>query len=262
MALKDSVGNTSTVFNVKVADIVRPATPIIASSKGTIICAGDSTVLSASSTSGTFAWSNNGVTIANATAKNYAAIIAGSYKIINTDAKGCFSESLGFNVGVYPIPTKPVISWSGVQFTTTATGVNYQWLLNGALISGATAATHKPLNTGDFKLRITDPNGCMNVSDSFKLVVTAISSVSTTPASNIATVYPNPATNRVVLEFGTLPTINLNFQLVSPSGKVLSSTIGRNKVNIIDVSEIQSGNYFIKVIGKNYDQVKKVLIQK
>jgi hypothetical protein len=155
-----------------------------------------------------------------------------------------------------------VISWSGVQFATTATGVNYQWLLNGTAISGATTSTHKPLNTGDFKLRVTDPNGCINVSDSFKLVVTAIGNVVTTPASNIATVYPNPATNRVVLEFATLPTINLNFQLVSPSGKVLSSTIGRNKVNVIDVSDVQSGNYFIRVIGKKYDQVKKVLIQK
>jgi hypothetical protein len=56
--------------------------------------------------------------------------------------------------------------------------------------------------------------------------------------------------------------MNLNFQLVSLSGKVLSSTTGRNKVNIIDVSKIKSGNYFIKVIGKKYDQVKKVLIQK
>ncbi len=260
--LKDSVGNTSTVFNVKVADIVRPAIPLIVSSKGTAICAGDSTVLTASSTSGTFAWSNNGVVIANATSKTYAALSAGNYRIVNTDTKGCSSESSGFTVGVNPLPAKPVISWSGVQFSTTATGVNYQWLLNGALVAGATASTHKPLNTGDFRLRVTDPNGCINVSDSFKLVVTALANLITTPSSNIATVYPNPASNKVVLEFATLPTINLNFQLVSPSGKVLSSIVGRNKVNVIDVSDVQSGNYFIRVIGKKYDQVKKVLIQK
>jgi len=261
-ALNDSVGNNSNVFTVKVADIVRPAIPLITSSKGAAICAGDSTVLTASSSTGTFAWSNNGVVIANATSKTYAALSAGNYRIVNTDTKGCSSESSSFTVGVNPLPAKPVISWSGVQFSTTATGVNYQWLLNGALVAGATASTHKPLNTGDFRLRVTDPNGCINVSDSFKLVVTAIGNVVTTPASNIATVYPNPATNRVVLEFATLPTINLNFQLVSPSGKVLSSTIGRNKVNVIDVSDVQSGNYFIRVIGKKYDQVKKVLIQK
>ncbi len=260
--LKDSVGNTNIALNVKVADIVRPAIPLIASSKGAAICAGDSTVLTASSTSGTFAWSNNGVVIANATAKTYAALSAGNYRIVNTDTKGCSSESSGFTVSVNPLPAKPVISWSGVQFSTTATGVNFQWLLNGSAISGATASTHKPLNTGDFRLRVTDPNGCINISDSFKLVVTALANLVTTPSSNIATVYPNPASNKVVLEFVTLPTINLNFQLVSPSGKVLSSTTGRNKVNIIDVSDIESGNYFIRVIGKKYDQVKKVLIQK
>lgn len=261
-ALKDSVGNNSNVFSVKVADIVRPAIPLITSSKGAAICTGDSTVLTASSSTGTFAWSNNGVVIANATSKTYAVLGAGNYRIVNTDTKGCSSESSGFTVGVNPLPAKPVISWSGVQFSTTATGVNYQWLLNGALVSGATASTHKPLNTGDFRLRVTDPNGCVNVSDSFKLVVTALANLVTTPSSNIATVYPNPASNKVVLEFATLPAINLNFQLVSPSGKVLSSTIGRNKVNVIDVSDVQSGNYFIRVIGKKYDQVKKVLIQK
>jgi hypothetical protein len=185
-----------------------------------------------------------------------------NYYVSQVSAQGCESGRSILVHTVNPLPAKPVISWSGVQFSTTATGVNYQWLLNGALVAGATASTHKPLNTGDFKLRVTDPNGCINVSDSFKLVVTALANLVTTPTSNIATVYPNPASNKVVLEFATLPTINLNFQLVSPSGKVLSSTTGRNKVNVIDVSDIQSGNYFIRVIGKKYDQVKKVIIKK
>ena len=149
-----------------------------------------------------------------------------------------------------------------MQFSTSVLGVNYQWFLNGAPISGATASTHKPLNTGDFKLRITDPNGCINISDGYKLVVTAIDNLGSTPASNIAKLYPNPASNFIVIEFATLPTMNLTFQLVSVSGKVLSSSTGRNKVNIIDINKINSGNYFIKVIGKKYDQVKKVLIQK
>lgn len=95
------------------------------------------------------------------------------------------------------------------------------------------------------------------MSDSFKLIVTAISNLVVTPASKIAMVYPNLASAQLVLEFATLPTINLNFQLVSPSGKVLSSTNGRNKVNVIDVSKLESENYFIRVIGKKYDQVKK-----
>ena len=201
---------------------------------------------------------------ASASAPTVSSSVVGvtNYYVSQVSAQGCESERSIISHSVNSLPAKPVISWSGVQFSTPATGVNYQWLLNGTPISGATASIHKPLNTGDFRLRITDPNGCINISDSFKLVVTAIANLATTPARNIATVYPNPASNKVVLEFTTLPTINLNFQLVTPSGKVLSSTTGRNKVNIIDVSGIQSGNYFIRVIGKKYDQVKKVLIQK
>lgn len=185
-----------------------------------------------------------------------------NFYVSQVNAIGCESDRSLLKHTVNPLPAKPVINWSGVQFSTSATGVNYQWLLNGAVISGATAAIHKPLNIGDFKLRITDLNGCINVSDSFKLVVTAIANLVTTPSSNIATIYPNPASTQVVLEFATLPTINLSFQIVSQSGKVLSTTIGRNKVNIIDVSDLRAGNYFINVIGKKYDQIKKVLIKK
>ena len=179
-----------------------------------------------------------------------------------TTATGCESNRGQLKFIVNSLPNKPIITWSGIQFSSTASGVSYQWLLNNIQIAGANSSILKPTNTGDFRLRITDPNGCTNVSDSFKLVVTTISNLVTTPATNLATVYPNPASNKVVLEFTTLPTLNLHFQLVTPSGKILSSATGRNKVNIIDVSDVQSGNYFIKVIGKKYDQVQKILIQK
>ena len=242
-----------------------PSTPVTTASS---VCEGGavSALTATASTGNSLRWYGTSATggTASTSAPTASSSTAGvtNYYVSQVSAQGCESERSVLKHTVNPLPAKPVISWSGVQFSTTATGVNYQWLLNGALVSGATASTHKPLNTGDFRLRVTDPNGCVNVSDSFKLVVTALANLVTTPSSNIATVYPNPASNKVVLEFATLPAINLNFQLVSPSGKVLSSTVGRNKVNVIDVSDVQSGNYFIRVIGKKYDQVKKVLIQK
>ena len=243
----------------------KPSAPVTIASA---VCEGGvvSALTATASTGNSLRWYGTSATggTASTSAPTVSSSVVGvtNYYVSQVSAQGCESGRSILVHTVNPLPAKPVISWSGVQFSTTATGVNYQWLLNGALVAGATASTHKPLNTGDFRLRITDPNGCINISDSFKLVVTALANLVTTPSSNIATVYPNPASNKVVLEFATLPTINLNFQLVSPSGKVLSSTTGRNKVNIIDVSDIQSGNYFIRVIGKRYDQVKKVLIQK
>jgi hypothetical protein len=243
----------------------KPSAPVTAASA---VCEGGvvSALTATASTGNSLRW--YGTSATGGTASTLAPTVSSSvvgvtnYYVSQVSAQGCESGRSILVHTVNPLPAKPVISWSGVQFSTTATGVNYQWLLNGALVAGATASTHKPLNIGEFRLRVTDPNGCINVSDSFKLVVTALANLVTTPSSNIATVYPNPASNKVVLEFATLPTINLNFQLVSPSGKVFSSTTGRNKVNIIDVSDIQSGNYFIRVIGKKYDQVKKVIIKK
>ena len=141
-------------------------------------------------------------------------------------------------------------------------GVNYQWLLNGTAISGATASTLKPLNTGLFKLEITDPNGCTNSSDSFKLVVTAINNLLATPSSNLAKIYPNPATEFVTLSFSNLPSVNLNFQILDANGKLLQSATGRNKLNSINIKALQSGVYYLRVVGTQYDQVQKLFIQK
>ncbi len=254
---------TTPIIEIKVLQIPQPP-----SVSNLSVCVGSfNPTFQVSNTSGyTLRWYGTNATggTASTSAPTVSSLVVGvtNYYVSQISAQGCESDRRVLVYKVNPLPVKPVISWSGVQFSTTATGVNYQWLLNGTSISGATASTHKPLNTGDFKLRVTDPNGCVNVSDSFKLVVTALANLVTTPVSNIATVYPNPALNKVVIEFATLPTINLNFQLVTPSGKVLSSKFGRNKVNVIDVSKVESGNYFIRVIGKKYDQTKKVLIQK
>ena len=243
----------------------KPSVPVTVTS--TVCIGGTVSAISATVTTGnSLRWygtnATGGTPSTSAPTVSSSAVGVTNYYVSQLNALGCESDRSLLKHTVNPLPAKPVINWSGVQFSTSATGVNYQWLLNGAVISGANTATHKPLNTGDFKLRITDPNGCINVSDSFKLVVTAIANLATTPSSNIATIYPNPASTQVVLEFTTLPTTNLSFQIVSQSGKVLSTTIGRNKVNIIDVSDLRSGNYFINVIGKKYDQVKKVLIKK
>jgi hypothetical protein len=261
----NALGCESTRSKISVVVNALPAAPVVSNS--TYCIGSTTTALSATALTGnTLRWYGTNATggTASSTPPTPSASATGTtdYYVSQINTLGCESIRGVIKHIVNPLPAKPVISWSGVQFSTTASGVNYQWLLNGALISGATASTHKPLNTGDFKLRITDPNGCINVSDSFKLVVTAISNLVATPASNIAMVYPNPASTQLVLEFVTLPTINLNFQLVSPSGKILSSTNGRNKVNVIDVSKLESGNYFIRVVGKKYDQVKKVLIKK
>ena len=261
----DSIGCSASSDTIQLILHSKPAKPTTIASS---VCEGGavSALTATASTGNSLRWYGTSATggTASASAPTVSSSTAGvtNYYVSQVSAQGCESERGLLKHTVNPLPAKPVISWSGVQFSTTAAGVNYQWLLNGTSISGATASTHKPLNTGDFKLRVTDPNGCVNVSDSFKLVVTALANLATTPASNIATVYPNPASDKVVLEFATLPTINLNFQLVTPSGKVLSSTTGRNRVNIVDVSKVKSGNYFIRVIGKKYDQVKKVLIQK
>jgi hypothetical protein len=239
-----------------------PPIPILNSSKGNTLCVGDSAILSASSISGTFIWIKDDVIVSGAISKFLTIKSSGSYRVINSNEMGCSSSSASLIIAVSPIPSKPDINWDGSVFSTQATSVNYQWLQNGVDISGAQNSTLKPTNTGVFRLKVINSFGCTNLSDSIRLLVTAINNFVLTPNSNIAKLYPIPATQFINVEFSNMPLVSLHFQLINAAGKVVQLGTGKSRVNLLNISDLQSGVYYLKVIGKHYNQVQKVLIKK
>ena len=256
-------GNSSSAaFKLTVNQL--PVPPTITASSTKSICIGDSIILTSSATQGigiSNGWLNNSVSISGATQKTYSAKIAGAYSATVTDAIGCKSVASNIiTVTTFAQPTKPIITWNGSQFVTSATGVSYQWILNSANISGATTSIYKPLDIGNYKLSITDANGCKIESDSFKLVVTAIYTPSTTPNNHKASLLPNPAKTKVVVHFNQPLAIELSMQVLDLTGRVIKEIKSNNENTNISVEGISSGNYFLKVIGKSYDQTLQLII--
>ena len=163
-----------------------------------------------------------------------------------------------------PSPSIPTIAWNGTQFTatTSSTGINYQWLLSNSSVSGATSANYKPTTIGSYKIQITDANGCKNVSDSFSLVVTAVSPSIETSADHIAKIAPNPASTDVMLYFKQKPTKTLTIRVLNLKGQVLKQITTNSQSTHVSLSEILSGNYIIEIIGKGYNQTQQLLITK
>jgi hypothetical protein len=248
----------SAVFNLTVNALPAPAS--IAASSNTSFCIGDSVLLTSSVNSGNN-WYGNNVLIPGATQKIFAAKTANSYYTIIIDANGCKSSaSNSVTIATLPQPAKPSISWNGVQFITAATGVSYQWVLNNSKITGATTASYKPIDIGNYKLSITDGNGCKNESDSFKLIVTAINVPVSTPSNHQAFLYPNPANSNVQVHFMQTPTVELKIQLVDFHGRIIKELKSKNLNTIIPVSKYASGNYVLKVIGNSYNQSLQLII--
>ncbi len=58
--------------------------------------------------------------------------------------------------------------------STNATGVLYQWFLNGNPITGATSSTYTPAVNGNYTVLVTLA-GCLTSSENFSLISTSVS---------------------------------------------------------------------------------------
>lgn len=259
-ALLDTIGNKNVAASTQFIDLVKPPIPIVTFSKPLAFCLGDSTVLSAS-TSSSYQWYKDGVAINGSTAASIKVIASGNYSDTVVNALGCKAGSAVSNVVVKALPAKPTLSWNGSDLSTTSTAT-LQWMLNSAAITGATSATYKPLSIGFYKIEATNTDGCKIISDSFNLVVTAINNARSATVSNMAKLVPNPAASFLLVTFNEAPTNTLDIQLLSNNGQAIKSVKTKNKVTSIQVSELPAGNYFIKIIGNKYDQTQGVIISR
>ncbi|TDX02023.1 Ig-like domain-containing protein [Dinghuibacter silviterrae] len=148
-----------------------PPTPTVSSATTTTFCQGGSVVLTATSTGATsFQWYLNGTAITGATANNYTATTGGNYTVTATNASGTSTASASTTVTVNPNPVTPTVtagssttfcSGGSVSLTANASGATgYQWSMNGAAISGATASSYNANAAGSYTVQVTNSQGC------------------------------------------------------------------------------------------------------
>jgi hypothetical protein len=105
--------------------------------------------------------------------------------------------------------------------------------------------------------------------------VTSITETTTiyTPSSSIAqnetaqlkvSVYPNPATDLIAVQAGTLVKSNLEVQLLDVTGKLIaSSKINKGStITYFDVQTVYEGTYFVKVSDGSKQTTKSVIIKR
>ncbi len=162
---------------------------------------------------------------------------AGSYADTLTSIYGCDSIVI-LNVQLYNVDT-PTIVQNGFSLSTQAYST-YQWLLNNAPVSGATAQTYTAVADGDYSVLTTDANGCTAVSAAVNITGTGIE-VNT--AAQFA-LYPNPAT--YILNFKGLTQGGTYYAGVYNmlGAKVLGGFIKNNQLNI---EALQSGVYTLSL---------------
>ena len=236
-----------------------PNAPIISSNTSSF-CAGSNATLTSNAVSGNN-WFKDGIAIAGANSVSYLANLAGVYTDTIVNAGGCNAGSLPITLTTIASPAKPTISWNGAEFSTAA-ATSFQWFLNTVSISGANNISYKPTAIGLYKVEVSNANGCKNESDSFNLVVTALNNPATTSVSNLATIFPNPASPVLLVKFRETPTTTLEIRLLTNEGRTVQMLKTKDKLTTIPISNLPSGSYFIRITGNNYNQTEGVIISK
>ena len=248
---------TSSTGSIVVTD--KPTAPIITST-GTSFCAGGSLVLTSNTASGNN-WYKDGSAISGANSVTFSANAAGIYTDTIVLNGGCKAGSLPITLTSIAAPTKPTISWNGTEFST-ATATSFQWFLNNVSITGATTASYKPTAIGLYKVAISNATGCKTESDNFNLVVTAISNPANATVSNLASVFPNPASPVLLIKFKQAPNTTLEIRLVGNDGRTLKLVRTKDKLTSIPIESVPGGSYFIRITGNNFNQTERVIISK
>ena len=141
-----------------------------------------------------------------------------SYYVTTSNPFGCLNSD-SVTINVWPLPTKPIISYIPPQLVSTP-AVTYQWYLNAVPISGATNQTHTPIFNGDYTVIINDTNGCYNVSDIYNMTGMGIAEEH---ALDEILLYPNPNTGEFFIEFNTYQTKSASICLFDVTGQLVFS---------------------------------------
>jgi hypothetical protein len=241
----------SNEINVNVSDA--PA-PTISAAGNTEICSGESVSLSAS-TSETYTWYLNGNMIADANTAGLVATEAGSYtvEVTNSDACNGTGISAPIFVTVTETPTadfSAIINNLGVQFLNNSTAAtSYSWNFGDGNVSTENNPSHNYGTDGSYTVTLEASNGNCSDIHTFEVLVTGISEWMT---SNIS-LYPNPAHDMVNLECP----INSNVQLLNVTGQTIQVITNSNNKEIIDINQLNTGVYFIRVVSNDNVSILK-----
>lgn len=140
-------------------------------------------------------------------------------------------------------PTTFCAGGSVVLQGNTGAGFTFKWKKNGNYIIGATLSAYTATTSGNYKVEVTNSNGCSKLSASITVTVPCKEgeeSISST-AYNVS-VFPNPAQSEIHIALSSKE--NFEIEIMNAIGKSIIKT--RNQKDI-DISALSNGVYLIKV---------------
>ncbi|MDQ3051534.1 MAG: M12 family metallo-peptidase [Bacteroidota bacterium] len=210
--------------------------------------------------------------------------------IINVTASNGCGISAARTLSVSAVPaqpsplsgtTTPCASQSGVPYSTTpvAGAISYTWTVpSGARINdGTVTSTSATLTTtatavtvnfstaaGYVSVKATNACGT-GINRSLTTTFNCRLAASDVSQPLILSVYPNPASDEIRVQFESAAVSVQQIKIIDPSGKIYLVQDGKSNVGInevaIDIRQLSPGIYFLEVVNGNDKNVSKISVE-
>ncbi|MGI8893094.1 MAG: SBBP repeat-containing protein, partial [Bacteroidia bacterium] len=147
---------------------------------------------------------------------------------------------------------------SGSTITADLSGATYQWLdcnNNFQIIPGETNQSFTPVASGMFAVEITD-NVCVDTTTCYFINVVSLNENN---SSLQLTIYPNPAISQTTINFDDIQESVRIYLFTSDGRMLLSEEYFDNKDIKLDVHELPSGIYLLKIETKEGVWIRKII---
>lgn len=221
-----------------VVSVTGGALSAVVSASDTIICNGETTQLFVTASGGTgsytYNWTSAPSGFTSSLNNPYVTPTATTTYIVNV-SDGVNSTAVTFTVTVLALPDQPVITQNDTLLLSSS-AVNNQWFYYGALIPTGTGQVLDPDLNGSYQVQVIDANGCGSpLSDAYEYIQTTGINDITDVSSSIA-LYPNPASNIVLLN-GSVLADDFSTAIYDHTGRIVLSDKNNKAINVETLSD-------------------------
>lgn len=231
---------------------------VTATSTSAAVCAGDSVAVMGGGAN-SYAWSGgvmDGVPFVLSTTTTYT--------VTGTDANGCqnmASVSITANVpnGSLSLPMDTVCQNMGTITLTGGSPAGGMW--GGP---GVTGNVFDPMASGTGPITITyvftDANGCSGTATDVVFVDICMG-IPSSVASTGVNIYPNPTLGQFTIQLSAVPSAPVQVELTNELGQVIDAFTMTSTTKDMDITNLEGGVYFVRVINGNDVNVYRVVRQ-
>ncbi|MBC7412484.1 MAG: T9SS type A sorting domain-containing protein [Bacteroidia bacterium] len=221
---------------------------------------------SVSTCAGTYYWNfgDGNTSISELPIHQYAH--TGTYTVTlivsNGTTADTLSKAIHINTVGFPIPTYSLNVLNDTVYCKVTGGVWIQgqtsWYWGDGSVTYAKDTFHVYTDTGTYKVRLRAWNACGFTFSDTIIAIAHITAINAKAISNTIQIYPNPATNAVIID--VVPTIQ-DLKIYNMLGEIIynSTKIETTKLHI-NTSNLSKGMYTVQVSTNDKMTTKKLII--